>query len=301
MQTDKVNLYINSQYTPDETNSKVTINIPTGLLKLHKENEYFTVSVNGFYCFSTFYQLTNANNRFLLYYKDSSNNIIQPAIGSLNCIGNPNVYNVRDNLNDLLNSVCQVVYDKISNTFVYVRKEPENDEIQLSVGSLDMYIKTINCGNFMGLTDGEEIKVTSNGFVSNPINVLAHRQIFFAVDGDLQITENNLNNIQKSVFQPSNILFYKTIDTDANKLLVYDNEDSNSSFQYTVTRIENINNFSISVFNQDGYIIEDMPDWNMCLQFEHHVKDDSVTLLRQIKEYLSYIFLVIGNYLYPPR
>jgi hypothetical protein len=29
MQTDKVNLYINSKYTPDETNNKVTINIPT--------------------------------------------------------------------------------------------------------------------------------------------------------------------------------------------------------------------------------------------------------------------------------
>ena len=296
MQTDKVNLYINSKYTPDETNSKVTINIPTGLLKLYKENEYFTVSVNGFYCFSTFYQLTSANNRFLLYYKDVSNNIQQPSLCLLNCIGNPNVYNVKDNLNDLLNAVCQVVYDKISNTFVYVRKEPSG-----ALASYDMYIRTINCGNFMGLTDGEEIKVTSNGFVSNPINVLAHRQIFFAVDGDLQVTENNLNNIQKSVFQPSNILFYKTIDTDANKLLVYDNEDSNSSFQYTVTRIENINNFNISVFNQDGYIIEDMPDWSMCLQFERHVKDDSVTLLRQIKEYLSYIFLVIGNYLYPPK
>ena len=82
---------------------------------------------------------------------------------------------------------------------------------------------------------------------------------------------------------------------------MYDNADSNASFQYTVTRIENINNFTISVFNQDGYIIEDMPDWSMCLQFERHVKDDSVTLLRQIKEYLSYIFLVIGNYLYPPK
>ncbi len=34
--SDKLNLYINTKYTESDTNSKVDINIPTGLLKAPK-------------------------------------------------------------------------------------------------------------------------------------------------------------------------------------------------------------------------------------------------------------------------
>jgi hypothetical protein len=228
-------------------------------------------------------------------YRDINNNIFEPAILSLSCIGNPYVYNIRDDLNQILtSSICEVVYDKITNAFVYVRKKEQTDNCY------KMFISPINCGNFLGLADNEEFEIKFEGSVSYPVNVIAHKILYFSVEGDIQLSENNFNNIKKSTFQPSNIIFYKNIDMDKNKLLTYDNNDSNASFEYKLSNTQEIHTFDITVFNQDGATIEDMPNWSMCIQFEKHVKDDSVTLLRQIKEYLSYIFLVMGNYFYPP-
>lgn len=295
MKSDKINFYINSKYTHGENKSKVNINIPSGLLKL-TSNEYFTMSVTGFYCFNTLYQLSYNNNTYLFMYRDINNNIFEPVILSLTCVGNPTVHEIRDNLNTVLTEGnCVVVYDKIINAFVYMREKPRNNNYY------KMFIMPINCGNFLGLPDNEEFEITSDGSISYPINVVANKTLYFNVDGDIQLSENNFHNIKNLSFQPSNIIFYKNIDVGKNKLLVYDNEDSNMSFEYTLLNTQDIHSFDITIFNQDGDLVEDMPDWSMCIQFTKNAKDDSVVLLKQIKEYLSYIFLFIGNYLYPPK
>jgi hypothetical protein len=100
---------------------------------------------------------------------------------------------------------------------------------------------------------------------------------------------NEIPNLQETEFKKNEIFNFEGED-----FLIHTKFSNYTSFTQEIHR------FDITVFNQDGATIEDMPNWSMCIQFEKHVKDDSVTLLRQIKEYLSYIFLVMGNYFYPP-
>lgn len=111
----------------------------------------------------------------------------------------------------------------------------------------------------------------------------------FNIDGDVQLPQNNLDN-SSMVCSPNSILFYKTIDQVKNKILTYDNNDGNTSFQYKLTANENINQFVINVTNQNFEYIPDLPDWQMCLQFEKCQEDRTEILLAQIKEYLRYIF-----------
>jgi hypothetical protein len=50
----KINIYVNSKNRKvDETASNFSIIIPDGLLRVNKD-EYFTMSVNSFYCIMTF-------------------------------------------------------------------------------------------------------------------------------------------------------------------------------------------------------------------------------------------------------
>ena len=40
-----------------------------------------------------------------------------------------------------------------------------------------------------------------------------------------------------------------------------------------------------------------MGDWNLTLQLERHDEDNTESILNQIKEYIIYIYIVIGEYL----
>ena len=66
----KVNIYVNSKNRKsDETPSNFSVIIPDGLLKVNK-NEYFTLSVNSFYCYNDFYQSNVNSNCFNLIIVD---------------------------------------------------------------------------------------------------------------------------------------------------------------------------------------------------------------------------------------
>ena len=50
---DKINIFINSKYRKENENSnKFMVKIPNNLLRLDR-NEYFTLNVNGFYCYNS--------------------------------------------------------------------------------------------------------------------------------------------------------------------------------------------------------------------------------------------------------
>ena len=78
---------------------------------------------------------------------------------------------------------------------------------------------------------------------------------------------------------------------------MYDNFDANSSFQYRISQIENLNQINIRITNQDNEEISTLGDWQLTFQFEQHNEDITERLLTQIKEYISYLFIIIGNYL----
>jgi hypothetical protein len=73
----KVNIYVNSKNRkPDETPSNFSVTIPDGLLRPSlrvNKDEYFTLSVNSFYCYNDFYQSDINSNYFTLIFKNSSN------------------------------------------------------------------------------------------------------------------------------------------------------------------------------------------------------------------------------------
>ena len=289
----KVNLYINSKFKKkDETNGRMKIIIPAGLLNL-QGSDYYTLSINGFYMFNSFYQL-NENRYFTVYHRDISKNIVGATLKGLTCIGNPNVYHIIDDLNAILLNIANVTYDKISNTFIFIRTSAQSNTQN------KLYISPVNCGNFLGFDNDKEVEIKASGAGGTesyyPINVIAHTQLLFNIDGDIQLPQNNLDN-SDTICRPNSVLFYKNIDQEKNKLLTYDNIDGNNSFEYRITATETINQFVISVTNQDFEFIDDLPDWQLCIQFTKTKEDQTESLLTQIKEYLRYIFLTIANYI----
>ena len=71
----KINIYVNSKRRKsDETPSNFSVIIPDGLLKVNND-EYFTLSVNSFYCFNDFYQCNNNSNSFNIVFRTNSNTI----------------------------------------------------------------------------------------------------------------------------------------------------------------------------------------------------------------------------------
>ena len=126
--------------------------------------DYFTMSITSFYCYNTFYQMDSTNNEFNLIIRDTSNNLTQLFLFSFeDCIGNPNVYNIRDELNSLLNGYISVTYDKIKNLFLFTRTKAHNENND------KIYLKIKTCGTFLGFSkdyNNKEIEITEDGIYS---------------------------------------------------------------------------------------------------------------------------------------
>ena len=95
--TDKINLYVYSGYRKaDETTTNLKVIVPSGLIKSYGK-DYFTLSITSFYCFNTLYQMDETNSDFNVIIRDVSNNIFKYLFFSfVDCVGNPNVYDIRD-------------------------------------------------------------------------------------------------------------------------------------------------------------------------------------------------------------
>ena len=294
--TDKINLYVNSSYRKkDETTTNLKVIVPSGLIKSYGK-DYFTLSITSFYCFNTLYQMDENNSDFNIVIRDISNNTFKYLFFSfVDCIGNPNVYNILEELNLLLNGYISVTYDKIKILFIFTRTKATD------ASNNKIYLKNKTCANFLGFSKdyiNKEIEITTDGIYSyQPINVIYHQQLLINIDGDIQMSINNLDNKNSDILEPSSVLFMKPIDINRNQLIMYDNIDGNASFQYKISQKDTINQINIRVTNQDNEDIITLGDWQLTMQLERHDEDITESLLTQIKEYISYIFLIIGTYL----
>jgi hypothetical protein len=240
--------------------------------------------------------MDETNNEFSLVIRDISNNLTQLLFFSLdNCVGNPNVYDIRNELNELLNGYISITYDKIKNLFLFTRTKAQ------STTNHKLYLKIKTCATFLGFSkdyNNKEIEITTDGIYSyQPINVIYHQQLLINIDGDIQLPINNLDNKSSDVLEPSSVLFTKPIDIQKNQLIMYDNGDGNASFQYKISQKDTINQINIRITNQDNEDISTLGDWNLTLQFERHDEDITESILNQIKEYIKYIFIVLGEYI----
>ena len=114
---DRINIYINSKNrASNEAASDFMVRIPTNLLRL-QQNEYFTLNVNGFYCFNSWFNCIDGfNNMFQLIIKNINGQVVEEINYKLND-GNPNVNDVKNNLNSFLLNKVLVSYDKQKTNF----------------------------------------------------------------------------------------------------------------------------------------------------------------------------------------
>ena len=139
----KINIYVNSKNRKsDETPSNFSVIIPDGLIKVNND-EYFTLSVNSFYCYNDFYQCNNNCNSFNIYSRNDLNNITTRQLFFLP-VGNPNVIDIVSHINSVLQptNVLSCTYDNIKNKITFTRLTPQTPT------NNTFYINTFKAGNF---------------------------------------------------------------------------------------------------------------------------------------------------------
>ena len=298
---DKINIYINSKNRDlSEQISSFTVRIPQNLLRL-QQNEYFTLNVNGFYCYNSWFNCIDGfNNEFQIIIKNITDELFMVYHYNLND-GNPNVNDVRTNLNNLLLNKVVVSYDRIRNKFLFKRTLPVSSE------NYRMYLRIINSEDFLGFYKSDRNKLIllpyfNNIYSNNIVNISGDEAIIIKISGDCILSGNTIDNFGLTTYQPSNIIFMKPIDVASNGLLKYNNEDGGDSFQYRISNIEQITYFELSVHNQDDEFIPNFSDYILLLQFIRHTTEENKTnsLLEILIDYVKQIYLIISQIVFPP-
>ena len=302
MYNDKVNVYINSKNrATSETVSNFNIAIPDGLLRLYDKNEYWTLNVNFFSCFNNWYNcMTDFNDKFQLIYHNSSG--VQTEVLTFQLKeGNPDVYDVKTNLNTLLSGHVTVGYDKPRNVFIFTRSS------LITTNRTKLYLKIINAEDFLGFPISKrylliELPLLIDVYSEQPINVVGDEAITITINGDADLEGNTVDNFGSKDFVPSDIIFCQAIDVPPYALIQYNNEDAGDSFQYRLKQIREIKNFNLIVKNQDNEVIPKMTDYLLTLQFVKHKSiDKTASLLEKILDYLKQIFMMIGLEMFPSQ
>lgn len=295
----KINIYINSKNRAShESASKFRVLIPQNLLRLQKD-EYFSLNVNGFYCFNSWYNcLDGFNNQFELSVYNIDGQLTNKYTYKLQ-VGNPNLNDIKVYLNSILFNKVSVTYDRLLNKFIFKRTLAVSNE------NYSMYMRIVNCEDFLGFfkTDrGKEIKLDFNvALYSNSIiNVLGDEAIVIKISGDCVLESNSVDNFGTTSYEPSSIIFMKPIDAPSNSLLKYNNEDGGDSFQYKVSNIEQVSYFDLTICNQDMEMIPQFSDYLLLLQFVKHKKNNKLEdLLTSLIDYVKNIYLLITTVIFP--
>jgi hypothetical protein len=298
---DKINIYINSKNRSENENSnKFTVKIPNNLLRLNRD-EYFTLNVNGFYCYNSWFNCIEGFNNMFQIVMCNTNDEITSIFNYTLQDGNPNVNDVRTNLNILLLNKVVIQYDRIRNKFIYKRTLP------ITTDNFKMYLKIINSEDFLGFYKSDRDKLIllpyfNNIYSNSIVNISGDEAIIIKISGDCILSGNTVDNFGISTYQPSNIIFMKPIDVASNGLLKYNNEDGGDSFQYRIANIEQITYFELSVHNQDDEFIPSFSDYILLLQFIRHTTEENKinSLLETILDYIKQIYLIISQIVFPP-
>ena len=298
MKGEKINFIVNSKNRDILINpsaSSVDINVPAGLLQLQPD-EMFYLNVNGFYCFKNFYNCqTGYNSTFQLIYTDIYNNSIMTSYDIQQ--GNFDVYQLTDNLNNLLANHVSVAYNIITNTFTFTRISAIDNTHN------NLYLNIINADAFLGFPLSQrntQILLPYQSAVTSmqPINVVGDNALIVEVSGDVVI-QSSLDNLNNTQFVHSKVIFLKAIDVPATGLLTYNNVDGGDSFSFKLSNQEQITWFKLNVYNQDYGVIPNMTDYILNIQFIKVKKlDKKLIILEKIFDYVRDFFLLISNQIF---
>ena len=286
----KINIYINSKNRKvDETASNFSIIIPDGLLRVNKD-EYFTMSVNSFYCYNDFYQCNGNSNSFKLIFRNNLNVESLNQTYYLN-IGNPNIFDIISDINNKLSIYLTCTYDNIKNKITYTRIYAATTTFY------NMFIYPINSGRFFGLNNNiETLIMSSNTISTNPININSIIALSIGIDGDISFNNNNMeSSINNSVYKASDLIFQTSVNVPKGYLIDYQNIDGGDSFKFTLGNHDRIKYFILSVYDQDGNTITDMTDYIIHIQFTVNKKSQQELLLKSLVDYNKQSYLIIGH------
>ena len=286
----KINVYVNSRKRKsDESASNFNVIIPDGLLKVNKD-QYFTMSVNSFYCYNDFYQCNSSSNYYILMFRTNTNAIYSTQDLYLN-VGNPNVFDLISDINSKCSTYLACSYDNIKNKILFTRTYTQTSN------SYNMYIKPVTSGSFFGFVNNVENLISITGTLSTfPINVNSIIALSIGIDGDISFGYNNMeSNINNSVYKASDLIFQTSVNVPKGYLIDYQNIDGGDSFKYTLGNPEKIKYFTLSVYDQDGNTITDMTDYIIHLQFEVNTKSKKEVLMTTLIDYNKQSYLVLGH------
>ena len=283
----KINIYISSKYRQqDEQTSDFKVVIPDGLLKCARD-EYFTLNCNCFYVYNTFYQCNANYNHFQLWFY-TSGGLPYMFQDLYLTIGNPNIFDVMNNINTLISVYGNVSYDRIKNKFIYTRTYAQDSNYY------NMYLVAINANSFLGFTNiTKNLILTTGTYSTNPININPIQAINITIGGDISFENNNIDNCYGR-WQNSDIIIQKAIDVPMNGLIKYENVDGGDSFQYWLHNTDRIKYFELNVYDQDMNEIPDFPDYYLHVQFNIREKLQNNELLEKNIEYTKHNFLILG-------
>jgi hypothetical protein len=297
---EKVCVFINSKNrAANEAVSNFNVAIPDALLRLYNKNEYWTLNVNYFSCFNSWYNCqTNFNDQFQLIYYDNEDNVNE-TINLRLTEGNPDVYDIKNQLNKILKNHVNVNYDKPKNIYTFKRTSIiTNDKHKL-------YLNIINAEDFLGFSKNKrntliELPLLTDVYSEQPINVIGDEVITISINGDAGLETSTIDNFSNKEYVPSDIIFCQPIDVPPYSLLQYANEDGGDSFQFRLKPIKDIKYFNLKIKNQDNEIIPTMTDYILTLQFvKHKTHNKTETLLESILDYLRQMFMMIGLNVFP--
>ena len=286
----KINIYINSRNRrADESVSNFNVIIPDNLLKTNND-ELFELNVISFCCSNSFYHCNNNTNKFQIIFRNNVGNLYMTGDYSFNN-GNPNVYDILQNLNTLTSVYMTSSYNRINNKFTFTRTYAQ------TINYYDMYIKPINSGGFLGLTNYIEYLIPLTGVDAKyPIDVFTIQNLCIGVSGDIGFKYNNMESSSTSnVYKASDLILVKSVNVNKNELIIYENLDGGDSFRFDLGTKKNIKYFVLSVYDQDGNTISDMSEYSINLQFIIRKKDETKTLLTRLIEYNRENFLILGH------
>jgi hypothetical protein len=216
---EKVNVFINSKNRAvNEEVSNFNVAIPDALLRLYNKDEYWTLNVNYFSCFNSWYNCqTNFNDQFQLIYYDNQDNINE-TINLRLTEGNPDVYDIKNQLNKILKTHVNVNYDKPKNIYIYKRTSIiTNDKHKL-------YLNIINAEDFLGFPKNKrntliELPLLTDVYSEHPINVIGDEAITISINGDVGLETSTIDNFSTNEYIPSDIIFCQPIDVPPYSLL----------------------------------------------------------------------------------
>jgi hypothetical protein len=289
MSDNNVNVFISSKNRDmNSSTSDFTCSFDNRIISCN-ENQGININVISFDMLNNMYNINNNNNRFNIIINEGNTQTIQ----------NINIINGSYSVVDLMDFIAsqqsyfRMDYVSVRNRFIFTKTSPN-----------EIFIQVINCGSFLGFNNGDLIPIPNIGIESyNLINMVYYNKILLRVNNiDFEIASiENINHTQDkpSAFDVSNILLWLSKnDIAPNQVISYNNTDGGNSYCYNLYN-KNISSINFMLTNEYNELIEDAPDWTLCLQFTIYEKrtDEMVRELGMITGYLREIYVMLNIFL----